>query len=212
MLLPATSPCVVAALADAAIFQTLEQAARHSALPMVAAPPEPSSPFLALIDSALPDRSAQATRFAAQESCRALLFLGTAPEMDFALPVRVVEQPVRLATLLAFCEKTWQALHQPPRALCPGFLFDPRGRFLLREADAARAVLTAKEAEMLEILLSAGEAGVAREFLLQEVWRYGAGLETHTLETHIYRLRQKLEKLACPLTLRMEQGRCKLSA
>jgi DNA-binding response OmpR family regulator len=44
------------------------------------------------------------------------------------------------------------------------------------------------------LLARAGEKVVARDVLLNEVWGYNAGVTTHTLETHIYRLRQKIER------------------
>src|SRR2546427_293428 len=47
---------------------------------------------------------------------------------------------------------------------------------------------------VLRYLCRAGQRPVSRETLLQEVWGYNSGLTTHTLETHIYRLRQKIEK------------------
>jgi DNA-binding response OmpR family regulator len=54
--------------------------------------------------------------------------------------------------------------------------------------------LTEKETAILRYLYRAGAKAVGRDELLQEVWGYNAGVTTHTLETHIYRLRQKIEK------------------
>ena len=51
-----------------------------------------------------------------------------------------------------------------------------------------------KETAILKYLYRAGDKVVAREVLLDEVWGYNAGVATHTLETHIYRLRQKIEE------------------
>jgi DNA-binding response OmpR family regulator len=53
--------------------------------------------------------------------------------------------------------------------------------------------LTEKEASILKFLYRAGNKAVSREVLLDQVWGYNAGVATHTLETHIYRLRQKIE-------------------
>ena len=54
--------------------------------------------------------------------------------------------------------------------------------------------LTEKETSILRYLYRARQQPVSRETLLHEVWGYNSGVTTHTLETHIYRLRQKIEK------------------
>ena len=68
-----------------------------------------------------------------------------------------------------------------------------------------------KETSILRYLYRAGQRPVSRETLLQEVWGYNSGVTTHTLETHIYRLRQKIEKdAAAPAILVTEAGGYKL--
>jgi DNA-binding response OmpR family regulator len=70
--------------------------------------------------------------------------------------------------------------------------FRPAGKALLD--DRGRKIrLTEKETNILKYLYRAGEKAVSREELLAEVWGYNAGVTTHTLETHVYRLRQKIE-------------------
>ena len=59
--------------------------------------------------------------------------------------------------------------------------------------DEKKIRLTEKETNILKYLYRAPEGVVPRDVLLHEVWGYNAGVTTHTLETHIYRLRQKIE-------------------
>ena len=72
------------------------------------------------------------------------------------------------------------------------YTFRPSAKLLLDEADK-KIRLTEKETNILKFLYRSGET-VPRETLLHEVWGYNPAVTTHTLETHIYRLRQKIEK------------------
>jgi DNA-binding response OmpR family regulator len=73
-------------------------------------------------------------------------------------------------------------------------VFKPAVKMLVEEAAKKKIRLTEKEAAILKYLYRAGQKPVSRETLLGEVWGYNAGVTTHTLETHVYRLRQKIEK------------------
>lgn len=72
--------------------------------------------------------------------------------------------------------------------------FQPAAKLLLEKGGKKKVRLTEKEAAILKYLFRAGARAVGRDVLLNEVWGYNAGVTTHTLETHIYRLRQKIEK------------------
>jgi hypothetical protein len=61
------------------------------------------------------------------------------------------------------------------------------------QADGEEAELTEKEVALL-VYLAQSDKPAARAELLRDVWRYAADTETHTIETHIHRLRQKIEK------------------
>jgi DNA-binding response OmpR family regulator len=73
------------------------------------------------------------------------------------------------------------------------YTFKPSAKVLIR-GDNRKVRLTEKETSILKYLYRAGEQVVGRDVLLHEVWGYNAGVTTHTLETHVYRLRQKIER------------------
>ena len=72
------------------------------------------------------------------------------------------------------------------------YSFRPALKLLVDEG-GRKVRLTEKETNILKFLYRSNDGVVARDVLLHEVWGYNAGVTTHTLETHIYRLRQKIE-------------------
>ena len=72
------------------------------------------------------------------------------------------------------------------------YTFKPAHKVLLLQ-NGQKIRLTEKETNILKFLLRSADGIVARDTLLHEVWGYNANVTTHTLETHIYRLRQKIE-------------------
>ncbi len=78
--------------------------------------------------------------------------------------------------------------------------FRPAAKMLITESER-KIHLTEKETAILKFLYRVGDRPVSRDILLDEVWGYNAGVTTHTLETHIYRLRQKIEPVSGETTL-----------
>jgi DNA-binding response OmpR family regulator len=119
-----------------------------------------------------------------------------------------VTKPFRFAVLLARIRaqlRQHEASEDADFTIGP-YTFRPSSKILLNP-EGNKVRLTHKETAVLRYLYRAGQRPVSRETLLQEVWGYNSGLSTHTLETHIYRLRQKIEKdAASPAILVTKAG------
>jgi DNA-binding response OmpR family regulator len=106
-----------------------------------------------------------------------------------------VTKPFRFAVLLARIRAHLrQHEHSEDAVFKVGpYTFKPSAKMLVRD-DNRKVRLTEKETAIIKFLLRSGEQIVSRDVLLQDVWGYNAGVTTHTLETHVYRLRQKIER------------------
>ena len=106
-----------------------------------------------------------------------------------------VTKPFRFAVLLARIRAHLRQHEASDDALFQigPYTFRPSSKHLVTEK-GAKLRLTEKETAILRFLYRAGSTVVMRDVLLREVWGYNANVTTHTLETHIYRLRQKIEK------------------
>ena len=106
-----------------------------------------------------------------------------------------VTKPFRFAVLLARIRtllRQYETSEDAVFTIGP-YTFRPSSKLLLNP-DGSKVRLTEKETSILRYLYRAGQRPVSRETLLQEVWAYNSGVTTHTLETHIYRLRQKIRE------------------
>lgn len=106
-----------------------------------------------------------------------------------------VTKPFKFAVLLARVRSQLRQHEQSEDATFKigPYSFKPASK-LLTDEQGGKVRLTEKETSILKFLYRTGDKVVSREVLLHEVWGYNAGVTTHTLETHIYRLRQKIEK------------------
>jgi len=106
-----------------------------------------------------------------------------------------IAKPFRLAELLARLRAQLRIFENSEDAVFTigPYTFRPSAKLLHEPVKNRRIRLTEKEAAILKYLYRAGTRPVARQVLLNEVWGYNAAVTTHTLETHIYRLRQKIE-------------------
>jgi DNA-binding response OmpR family regulator len=106
-----------------------------------------------------------------------------------------VTKPFRFAVLLARIRAQLRQHEQSEDAVFTigHYTFRPSAKVLVDER-GQKIRLTEKETAILKFLYRAGEKVISRDVLLHEVWGYNSGVTTHTLETHVYRLRQKIER------------------
>jgi len=104
-------------------------------------------------------------------------------------------KPCRFGVLLARIRAQLRQHEQSEDAVFKigPYTFKPSAKMLVDDGDK-KVRLTEKETAILKFLYRTGVKTVGRDILLHEVWGYNSGVTTHTLETHIYRLRQKIER------------------
>jgi len=157
---------------------------------------------LVILDVGLPDtdgRDLCRDLRTAGVSCPIIMLTGHDTDRDTILGLDAgandyVTKPFKFPVLLARIKAQLRQHEQSEDAVfnLGPYVFKPSAKLLTTE-DGKKIRLTEKETNILKFLYRAGNAIVARETLLHEVWGYNAGVTTHTLETHIYRLRQKIE-------------------
>ena len=158
---------------------------------------------LILLDVGLPDMDGR-------EACKIIrkngykgpivMLTGNAADSDVILGLDAgandyVTKPFKFAVLLARIRAQLRQHEQSEDAVFTigPYTFKPASKMLVDEK-GTKIRLTEKESSILKYLYRATDKVVTRDVLLHEVWGYNAGVTTHTLETHIYRLRQKIEK------------------
>lgn len=131
--------------------------------------------------------------------CPVLMLTGHDTDADTILGLDAgandyITKPFKFPVLLARIRAQLRQHEQSEDAIFQlgPYTFKPAQKLLLDEKDK-KIRLTEKETNILKFLYRASQGVVARDVLLHEVWGYNAGVTTHTLETHIYRLRQKIE-------------------
>ena len=171
---------------------------------------------LVILDVGLPDMDGrELCRLIRKQGvkCPVLMLTGHATDSDTILGLDAgandyIAKPFKLPVLLARIRAQLRQHEQSEDAVfgVGPYTFKPAAKLLLDEAEK-KIRLTEKETNILKYLYRANSNVVARDVLLHEVWGYNAGVTTHTLETHVYRLRQKIEKdLRQPAILVTEPG------
>ncbi len=176
---------------------------------------------LILLDVGLPDMDGRdLCRLMRKHGVKAPILMLTAQDTDSDTILGLdagandyVTKPFRVAILLARIRAQLRQHEQNDDAVFTigPYSFRPSVKILFDEVRNRKIHLTERETAILKYLYRGGDRIVKRETLLNDIWGYGTSIETHTLETHIYRLRQKIEPEAEPTLLLTEAGGYRLN-
>jgi DNA-binding response OmpR family regulator len=159
-------------------------------------------PDVILLDLDLPDLNGIETCAqlrAAGVTCPVIMLTAAAGEAETIQGLEAgasdyITKPFRFNVLLARVRAQLRSHEQSEDAVFKVGPYEFRpARKVLIDSHGKKLRLTDKETNILKYLYRAGAKPAAREELLAEVWGYNTGVTTHTLETHVYRLRQKIE-------------------
>lgn len=164
-----------------------------------------------ILDVMLPDGDGcDLCAFLRKEGCRTpiIMLTGSDDEADVVRGLDAggndyVSKPFRIAELLARLRVQIRIFASSEDAVFTigTYIFRPSAKSLQEQDTNRRIRLTEKEVAILKFLYRSGSRPVPRQVLLNEVWGYNSAVTTHTLETHIYRLRQKIEPDPANLSL-----------
>ena len=175
---------------------------------------------LTILDVGLPDMDGRdAVKLMREEGYRSPVLMLTGHDSD-SDEIRGLEsgandyltKPFRFPVLLARINAALRQHDQSEDVVFTigQYSFQPSAK-ILEANDGGKVRLTDKETSILKYLYRQGPKTITRDVLLKEVWGYNNRVTTHTLETHIYRLRQKIETDAAnPEILVTEAGGYKL--
>lgn len=158
---------------------------------------------LMILDVGLPDMDGrEAVKILRRDGFKSpiLLLTGHDSDSDEILGLEAgandyVTKPFRFSVLLARIRAQLRQHDQSEDVVFTigPYSFQPAAK-LLESTDGGKVRLTDKETSILKYLYRQGPKTITRDVLLKEVWGYNNRVTTHTLETHIYRLRQKIER------------------
>jgi len=157
-----------------------------------------------ILDVGLPDMDGrEACRLMRQNGvkCPIIMLTGADTETDTILGLEAgandyITKPFRLGIFAARLRAHIRQHERSDDAVfnVGPYTFKPGAKLLVNLKTRKKIRLTDKETAILKYLYRSGSRVISRDVLLDEVWGYNAGVTTHTLETHVYRLRQKIEE------------------
>ena len=104
----------------------------------------------------------------------------------------IISLPLKISDLNQIVENavTRKNFNKNSSILIKQYKLDKNEKKLIK--DKNYILLTEKEIQLLELFLD-NKKPISKNVILKEVWKYSTSADTHTVETHIYRLRKKIK-------------------